>query len=229
MTLCQKLYIILLTLCQILRKVVMGKYSTEKKQEARREEIIDACEKLYQTLSFKEITMKEISTETSFTRPSIYNYFQTKEEIFLALLQREYVRWRNDLCDHAAVTTDLTPEGFAELIAHSLEKREQLLKLLSTNYYEMEENSRLERLTEFKIAVGKMFDCLTLILKKFFPDMTEAEQESFMISFFPYMFAVYPYTHSSEKQIAAMQAASLDYTPRSVYKIVYDFIIKIVK
>ena len=207
----------------------MGKYSTEKKQEARREEIIDACEKLYQTMTFKEITIKEISTETSFTRPSIYNYFQTKEEIFLALLQREYERWCRDFSERAVNAIDLTPEGFADMIARSLEKREQLLKLLSTNYYEMEENSRLERLIEFKITFAKAFDCLGLTLQKFFPDMTEAEQESFMISFFPYMIAVYPYTHSSEKQKAAMQAARIDYTPRSVYKLVYDFIIKIVE
>ena len=57
--------------------------------EARKEEIISACEKLYQKMSFKEITIKEIGNATSFTRTSIYNYFHTKEEIFLALLQRE--------------------------------------------------------------------------------------------------------------------------------------------
>ena len=46
---------------------------------ARKEEIINACEKLYKTMSFKEITMKEIANATSFTRTSIYNYFQTKD------------------------------------------------------------------------------------------------------------------------------------------------------
>ena len=60
---------------------------------SRKEEIITACEELYKTMSFKEITIKEIGNATSFTRTSIYNYFQTKEEIFLALLQREYERW----------------------------------------------------------------------------------------------------------------------------------------
>lgn len=60
---------------------------------ARREEIIDACEELYKTMSFKEITIKEIGNVTSFTRTSIYNYFQTKEEIFLSLLKREYELW----------------------------------------------------------------------------------------------------------------------------------------
>ena len=52
---------------------------------ARKEEIISACRKLYETMSFKDITLKEIGQQTSFTRTSIYNYFETKEEIFLAL------------------------------------------------------------------------------------------------------------------------------------------------
>ena len=66
---------------------------SEKLTKARREEIISACEKLYETMNFKDITIKEIGSITSFTRTSIYNYFSTKEEIFLALLQREYELW----------------------------------------------------------------------------------------------------------------------------------------
>ena len=41
----------------------------------RREEIINACEQLYRTMSFREITLKEIGKITSFSRPTIYNYF----------------------------------------------------------------------------------------------------------------------------------------------------------
>ena len=52
----------------------------------RRSEIISACEKLYETVSFNDITLGEISKETSFSRPLIYNYFETKKEIFLALM-----------------------------------------------------------------------------------------------------------------------------------------------
>ena len=37
----------------------------------RREEIINACEQLYQTTSFREITLKEIGKITSFSRPSL--------------------------------------------------------------------------------------------------------------------------------------------------------------
>ena len=56
--------------------------------DMRKEEIINACEKLYENNSFKDITIKSIGEETTFSRTSIYNYFQTKEEIFLALFKK---------------------------------------------------------------------------------------------------------------------------------------------
>ena len=109
---------------------------------ARREEIINACEKLYKTMSFKEITMKEIGNMTSFTRTSIYNYFQTKEEIFLALLKREYEWWTASLREMIEQHTAMTKDEFSDMLARSLEKREQLLKILSMNHYDMEAGRR---------------------------------------------------------------------------------------
>ena len=70
---------------------------SEELTNARKEEIINACASLYETMGFKDITIRDIGAKTSFTRTSIYNYFQTKEEIFLALLQREYEEWTADL------------------------------------------------------------------------------------------------------------------------------------
>ena len=66
---------------------------SEELTNARKEEIINACASLYETMSFKEITIWDIGKKTSFSRTSIYNYFQSKEEIFLALLQREHEKW----------------------------------------------------------------------------------------------------------------------------------------
>ena len=81
---------------------------SEELTNARKAEIVNACAVLYETRSFKEITLKEIGEKTSFTRTSIYNYFQTKEEIFLALFQREYEAWIEDL-DACAVDTGSCP------------------------------------------------------------------------------------------------------------------------
>lgn len=191
---------------------------------SRKEEIISACEKLYQTMSFKEITLKEISVETSFSRPSIYNYFQTKEEIFLALMQREYEHWSAELYDMTEKNDRMSVEAFADAIAGSLEKHEQLLKLLAMNHYDMEANSRPERLTDFKVAYGNSLDAVRKSLKKFFPD---TDTESFIFVFFPFMFGIYPYSVATEKQLSAMREAKIDFRMHSIYEIVYDCIVKL--
>ena len=127
---------------------------------ARREEILAACRKLYETMSFKEITLKEIGQQTSFTRTSIYNYFETKEEIFLALFQREYELFARELDDLCLSRESLSLEELASELAHALERRPLMLKLLSMNLYDMEANSRMERLVEFKTAYGASKDAL---------------------------------------------------------------------
>lgn len=189
--------------------------------EARKNEIITACAELYKTMSFKEITIKEIGNVTSFTRTSIYNYFHKKEEIFLALLQREYELWVSDLKRIQIEHEKMTSEEFADALAHSLEKRKNLLKILSMNHYDMEENSRIERLKEFKVAYGQSLAEVRNCLDKFFPEMTSQEKQNFIYSFFPFMFGIYPYTFVTDKQKEAMKLANVNYVNMSIYDITY--------
>ena len=185
----------------------------------KREEIVDACEHLYQTMSFKEITLKEISKITSFSRPTIYNYFETKEEIFLALFKREYDRWNENLTVIFEENERLTKVQLAEKIAESLAERQQLLKLLSMNNYDMEANSRQELLTSFKESYGNSLRRMSMLLTKFCPDMSVADIQNFSYIFFPFMFGIYPYTTVTEKQKAAMEEAGVNYVYQTVYEL----------
>ena len=195
--------------------------------EARREEIINACEKLYKTKSFKEITIKDIGNATSFTRTSIYNYFQTKEEIFLALLKREYELWSDSLKQTMGQVKTMTKDEFASMLAHSLEERAQLLKILSMNHYDMETGSRPEHLKEFKVAYGESIRTVMTCLHKYFPDMTVEHKQDFIYTFFPFMFGIYPYTYVTEKQRTAMEQAGVNYVFMSIYDITYNCVRKL--
>ena len=204
----------------------MPKGSPER-TAARKEEIISACEKLYQTMSFKEITLKEIGNEISFSRPTIYNYFQTKEEIFLALFEREYERWNEDL---EAILRDherLTKEELARCLAESIAKREQLLKLLAMNNYDMEANSRPDLLTSFKVAYGESMRNVGRILAKFCPEKSPDEVRGFIYVFFPFMFGIYPYTAVTDKQREAMREAGVEYVYQSIYEITINCLRKL--
>ena len=168
---------------------------SEELTNARKAEIVNACAVLYETRSFKEITLKEIGEKTSFTRTSIYNYFQTKEEIFLALFQREYEAWIEDLdalrCGHRKLSVD----AFSDELARTLERRERLLKLMAMNH----------------------------CLEKFFPRMTDEDVQGFLYAFFPFMFGIYPYTAVTEQQRTAMELAGVGYVRFSVRELTRSF------
>ena len=193
----------------------------------KREEIVSACEQLYQTMSFREITLKEIGNITSFSRPTIYNYFETKEEIFLALFQREYDRWNEDLTAILNGDEQMTKAELSEKIASSLAGREQLLKLLSMNNFDMEANSRQELLTAFKQSYGRSMHLMCMLLEKFCPDMSVTDIQNFIYTFYPFMFGIYPHTAVTDKQKTAMKEAGINYVYQTVYGLTYSCLIRL--
>ena len=194
---------------------------------ARKEEIIQACAKLNETMSFKEITIKEIGAATSFTRTAIYNYFETKEEIFLALLQREYELWVEAMAAAMEQKETMTRDDVAQALARTLTDQPRLLRLLSMNLYDMEANSRPERLAEFKEAFGASLKTVERMLEKFVPEMDASARQRFLYAFFPFIYGIYPYTTVTEKQQIAMEQAGIPYVYQSAFDLTYSFLQKL--
>ena len=194
---------------------------------ARREEIIAACARLNETMSFREITIKEIGAATSFTRTSIYNYFETKEEIFLALLQKEYELWVDAMNAVMEQNETMTRSEIADTLARTLTDRPRLLRLLSMNLFDMEANSRAERLAEFKVAFGTSLDTVTRMLEKYVPEMDAPARQEFLYAFFPFIYGIYPYTSVTEKQRTAMVQAGIPYVYQSAYDLTYTCLKKL--
>ena len=193
--------------------------------EKRPYEIIAACRKLYDRMPMKDITMKDISLEADVSRPTIYNYFKTKEEIFLALLEDEYRLWGKALENILGGKDGLSPMDFADAIAASLEGRDRLLKILSLNLYEIEDNSSLECLISFKKQFQSVSEYLKTALGKFFPTLSQAERHDFVYELFFFMYGIYPYVHPTDKQNKAMKKAGIVPRKTSVYEIAYKAII----
>lgn len=201
----------------------------KKPVDVRREEIINACEELYKKENFKDITIKQIGEKTTFSRTSIYNYFQTKEEIFLALFQREYEKWIEDLNKIYEENEKLIIEELANKLAHTIEKRPTLLKLLAMNLYDMEGNSKMEALVEFKQAYGDSIKAVKRCLDKFVTNMNEEEKTNFIFSFFPFMYGIYPYAVVTTKQKEAMEKADVPFKKLTIYEIAYMGTLKLLK
>ena len=145
------------------------------------------------------------------------------------LLRREHEAWTEDLNGISRQYGKLSAEEFADKLARSLEKRGCMLKLMSMNIYDMEVNSRLENLADFKKSYANALQAVTCCLERFFPSMTADNIQEFLYALFPFLFGVYPYTSHTEKQIQAMKMAHVHFISHSIYELVKPFAVRLLQ
>lgn len=196
--------------------------------EKRKSEILNACEKIYKTQGFYGVNIKQISSEISLTRPAIYNYFETKEEILLGLLSREYEIWCRQLEQLIAKACGCTVETLSENIAHTLENKEILLRILNMNLFEIELNSRVERLAEFKKLYLRSVTALSNILRSYKSDVSDVGCADFCDSFCALLFGVYPFAFHTEKQKEAMALAGVNFKEPTIYQMIYKSLLRLI-
>lgn len=69
-------------------------YSDRKRQEKeiRRNDIIDAAERVFFAKGFENASMDEVSREAEFSKRTVYIYFNSKEQIYFEIMIRGYRR-----------------------------------------------------------------------------------------------------------------------------------------
>lgn len=190
----------------------------------RKEEILKACASLYEVKKFKDISLKDISDATSFKRTSVYNYFQTKEDIFVCLLEYEYSIFLNDINELIDKNESLSLKEYAQKIASILSKRVILFKIISMNLYDIEDKVIMENLIHLKDTFYKCIDAIRMSVKKYFKKMNDQEIESYIYRFFPFLNGLYAYAFPSAKQIEAIKLANKKPLETNLFDLLYTFI-----
>ena len=96
------------------------KSSRRKSAQARRAEILTAAMEVFGRKGYNAATMDEIATECGVSKGTMYNYFASKEALFLALFQQQ-VTQEKPLAEVAA--SDMTGEQKMEWFVESWFKR----------------------------------------------------------------------------------------------------------
>lgn len=70
----------------------------EKEKLIRRNDIINAAEKVFFEKDFEHATMDDIAKEVEYTKKTLYSYFKSKEELYYEIMLRGY-NTINAMCD----------------------------------------------------------------------------------------------------------------------------------
>lgn len=133
--------------------------SDEDKQE-RRAAIMATARAMYEREpSFAAFTMGALAAEAGLAKGTLYLYFRTKEELFLALLEDGFDEWFDDVDARLdASEGEMTPEAAADALVGSIRGRETLARLLSILPTIVEHNVEYNAALRFKRQVMRRAD-----------------------------------------------------------------------
>ena len=177
----------------------------------RQEEIINACYSLYLNGKYDDITFGKISEMTSISRPSIYNYYITREEILLDVLEKEYFKWYENFKNQFDENTRLNKKDLYNILINSFDGFDIFLKLLSIQYSIIEKNCSFEKLTQFKMNTQQILNWLESIIGKTFPRSSIENRSSFVFLLFSAIGNFYEMCNQNETQHKAMKIANREY------------------
>lgn len=131
---------------------------SEAAKAERREAILEASARLFSRFNFNNISMEDIARETGMAKGTLYLYFETKEEVFMALMGRAMTMWFIDLGMRLGVSKRrLARAGFAQGLVESLKDHPDLPRLLSLMHVVLEHNVSTEAAREFKRTLKFQF------------------------------------------------------------------------
>ncbi|MBM2618966.1 TetR/AcrR family transcriptional regulator [Actinoplanes sp. LDG1-06] len=169
-----------------------------EQREARRRAILDVAAQLLGEMPVSEISLRELARRVGLSKTNVVRYFETREAVFFALLNRSIADWLDDLpaslppsttapasasagvvatASGGVATTAsggvVSPvEAVAVALARSLAQRPLVCELWSALGTELERNISAEAVRSFKLEHASLQDRLASLLAERIPALS---------------------------------------------------------
>ncbi|MDY6298866.1 MAG: TetR family transcriptional regulator [Selenomonadaceae bacterium] len=185
--------------------------------ESRRQEILCAAEQLFNEGGLDNVTFSHIAKQVSFTRQTIYTYYQTREEVLLDLLGQRLEHFYQSLEAMFPGDELLRRRAFCQRLAHHFIEHRETLRLFSLRHTVLEENVRYENLVAFNRIMLEVFPTVKHILRRQCPASSDETFDTLTFTLIPYFASIYPILEPHPNQLKAICEAigHLDNPPTS--------------
>jgi len=131
---------------------------TNDQKAARRRTILDAAARHFAEVGFEAFSMARVGRRAGVAKGTLYLYFETREELLLALFLEKLAAWRHRL--GAALGERAGDEDFAAAFYATARTDEALLPLMSRLDSVIEHNVSLDVLIDAKRAMAAEIEAL---------------------------------------------------------------------
>lgn len=135
----------------------------EKQKENRRKAILKTARHFFEQNSFESIKIIDIAKECGIAKGTVFNYFKTKEELFLELLYQEYEVWFERMREslrsiHGKSEQDFC-QAYMRFFQETIRENPTFYRLSSILHQVLEKNISPEAAVRFKgLTYGLMME-----------------------------------------------------------------------
>ena len=172
----------------------------------RREEIVAAAAAMLDRHSLDQISLNGIAREAGFAKSAVYRYFESREAIFLQILERDFRDWVDEVeyalgklkgCDDAAAVA-------AALVTATV-RQPRLCQLVSSLASVLEQNLSEEAVLDFKRESLQLAMRMVVALTVALPSVPAEQWPEFVNPAIALIAGLWPLSHPSETVQKVMQ------------------------
>ena len=141
-------------------------------KQARRSAILEAAAGLVERRNFASITMSELARHCDLAKGTLYLYFKSKEELFLAMLEQELVQWFDSFGAELARQEAMDADTFGRILARSIAERRKLVDLLPIVHVVLEHNIEQDTALAFKRTLLERLSLGSQLLERALPGLS---------------------------------------------------------
>ena len=159
----------------------------------------------------------DIAADTGLAKGTVYRYFQSKEQIFLALLSEDFAALFSQLETVVAALPQpfvAAAEPFAKGYLRLLQQSDSLLPLLALLNAVLEQNLPQPQLLAFKQQLAQALDTLGAQLAKRFTELTATGASQLLLNSYALTLGLYQSTRLPPAVLALLQQAGLSQLQR---------------
>lgn len=195
-----------------------------EQREMRRQAILDAAQELLGEMPAADISLREIARRLGGSKSGIVRYYETREALFLELLQRARQEWLDEL--ESRLPPPDRPQGDAEahvceiadVWAGSLAERPVLCELWSMLAAVLERNVSPESIRAFKLGNREQLLRLAHMIAQRIPRLGEAAAEELVNTSVVVIVGLWPFANPTQAVREAIDdprlaASHVDFAP----------------
>jgi AcrR family transcriptional regulator len=152
-----------------------------EQKEERISAILKAAAELYETRDFENVHMGAIADRVGLAKASLYEYFSTKDDVFLALAAREVESWASDVESRLERLRRPDADRIAVALTAALRGQARLLRLRLTVRNIVERRSTTRAVVDFNRSFFACLQRAAAALNAACPQLTPEEVTEFCI------------------------------------------------